>query len=67
MEYLLPMRYQADNIWYGRDPDLHWSLRNSKDSSKGDRGVRLKSELGIKISDGFINFIKIFGYFRINT
>lgn len=57
------MRYEGDQIWYGRDPDLHWKLRNNK-NIKGDYGFRIKAEHGYKIKNSFIKYAKLYTYYE---
>jgi hypothetical protein len=64
IEYLLPISYKAENIWYGRDPVLSWSLKNSKDSGKGDHGIRAKFDIGFERA-GFFQSVKLFGYYEL--
>ncbi len=65
LDYLLPFSYQADNIWYGRDPDLHWTLENSDDTGAGDNGLRVLGNLTIKAADSFIKNVKFYAYYEI--
>ncbi len=60
---LLPLRYEGDQIWYGRDPDLHWRLRNNK-NIHGDYGFRVKGEFGYKVKNSFIQYAKIYTYYE---
>lgn len=63
VEYMIPFEYKAQNIWYGRNPVLHWSLENSDDTGKGDRGVRVKLDFGFKRL-GILSSVRIFGYYE---
>ncbi len=63
-DYLLPLKYKAENLWYGRTPTLYWTMQNSKDSGQGDFGVRLKSELGFKTGSTFIDYVKLYAFYE---
>lgn len=62
-ELLIPLRYKGKQIWYGRDPDLHWELRNNQDNYNGS-GFRLKAEHGYKIKDSFLKYVKLYSYYE---
>jgi len=62
-DLLIPVRYEGDQIWYGRDPDLYWRLRNNKNIS-GDYGFRIKAEHGYKIKNSFIKYAKLYTYYE---
>lgn len=62
-DFLIPLRYKGDQIWYKRVPVLHWSLRNNKNIS-GDYGFRIKAEHGYKIKNSFIKYVKLYTYYE---
>ena len=65
IDYLIPLIYSSNNIWYGRDPDLYWNMKNSRDYNKGDFGARIKSELGFKVANNaIIDYIKLYAFYE---
>jgi hypothetical protein len=63
LDFLLPLSYKGDQIWYGRDPDSHWNLKNNKPGI----GYRIKAEHGFKIGDleKSKKYLKIYGYYEV--
>jgi len=62
-DLLIPLSYKGDQIWYGRDPDSHWNLKNNKPGI----GYRIKAEHGFKIGDleKSKKYFKIYGYYEV--
>ena len=63
IDFLLPLRYQGDQVWYNKNldgSDRYWSLNNNNPGI----GFRVKAEQGYKISNSFDSYIKFYGYYE---
>ena len=62
-DFLLPIYYKGKQIWYGRDPDLYWTLESNEYSRK-EYGIRLQAGYGYNIENSFLKNVTVYTYYE---